>query len=130
MRDGVLVLDLQEHIIDLNPCLINMLPGTTKKSIGHSVFEAMEDYPGLLEQIRKDTTNPVDLQAEIGDVTLYYRSSLSHLSNTLKESVRKIILMHDYSQVRQLIQKLEYLSQRDSLTGVYTLLDFIELANV
>jgi len=39
-------------------------------------------------------------------------------------------MLHDFTPVKQLVQKLEELSQRDYLTGVYSRRHFIELAKL
>lgn len=130
MSDGVLVLDPGDRIIDLNACLMTMLPGVTKESIGLSVFEALRDYPLLLEQVSSNNIQTVDLQVVIGEETLHYRSNLSQLSNRQKNLVGKIIMLHDFSPVKQLMQQLEELSQRDFLTGVCSRRYFLELADI
>jgi len=74
MGDGVLVLDLHDQIIDLNPGLTSLLPDITKASIGHTVFEELADYPALLGQIRSNTPSVIDLEVKTGETASYYRS--------------------------------------------------------
>ncbi len=129
MNDGVLVFDLKGIIVDLNPRLMKMLPEIKKNYFGRPVDEVMADYPDLVDQIRSRLKTPVELRVVDGEAVYYYRSSLSPLPDGRGEVVGNIVMLHDFSSEKTLMQELEILAQHDSLTGVYNRRHFMKLAS-
>jgi len=119
MSDGVLVLDTHDRIVDFNPGLQAMLPNFRKAYVGTSVFEVLASYPVLLKLIKENSSEAVELQTNAAGETNYYLGNLVALHDRRKKKVGKTLTLHDYTQVKQLLEQLEELSIRDSLTGVY-----------
>ncbi len=129
MRDGVLVLDLSNRIIDFNPRLPEMLPGIGKTSVGKPTREILAPYPILLDLIKEDVARQVDLQVNRAGALYSYQSTLSFLFDSRQRAVGKIVTLHDDTQVKQLLGQLEDLAKLDDLTGVNNRRYFNELAN-
>jgi len=119
MSDGVLILDTHDRIVDFNPGLQAMLPNFRKAYVGTSVFEVLASYPVLLKLIKENSSEAVELQTNLAGETNYYLGNLVALHDRRKKKVGKTLTLHDYTQVKQLLEQLEELSIRDSLTGVY-----------
>lgn len=128
MSDGVLVLDTRDRIMDFNPRLQSILPDVQKKSIGCPASETLTAYPVLLKLIKENSSENIEFQIENAEVSCYYRSSLALLSDWNQRPVGKIITVHDHTEVKQLLGKLEQLATLDGLTGVYNRRHFNELA--
>lgn len=129
MIDGVLVLDLHDSVVDMNPSFIKMLPNTQKAYFGRPAAEVFVEYPDLLEQIQGQHASTIDLNVSVGQSTLYYRSVLSPLYKGQIDLVGKVVMIHDVTQSKKLMQDLEGLAQHDGLTGVYNRQHFFKLAN-
>jgi len=119
MSDGVLVLDTHNRIIDFNLGLQAMLPNLRKAYVGTSVFETLASYPVLLRLIKENSSEAVELQTNLTEETNYYLGNLVALHDRRKKKVGKVVTLHEYTQVKQLLGQLEELAVRDSLTGVY-----------
>ncbi len=129
MFDGVLVLDVHDSVVDMNPSFVKMLPNTRKAYFGRPAAEVFVEYPDLLAQIQGQHAGTVDLNVSIGQSTLYYRSALSPLYKGQTDLVGKVVMIHDVTQSKKLMQNLEELAQHDGLTGVYNRQHFFKLAN-
>lgn len=129
IRDGVLILDSNNRIIDFNLYLQDKIPEVSKTTIGCPVFEVLADYPILLEQIRNDSPETVELNVDHDNENFFYKCQLSPLADWRKEIVGKIIVLSDFTQVRNLLRQLEKVAALDDLTGIYNRRHFEELAN-
>ncbi|MCD4751687.1 MAG: diguanylate cyclase [Anaerolineaceae bacterium] len=128
MNDGVLVMDTHDQIIDFNPHLLAMLPRIPRTPVGFSAFDALADYPVLLEMIKDSSFQPVEFSVDIAGTIYHYRSTPALLRDWRKKEAGKIIVLHDYTQMKQLLEQLEELATRDSLTGIYNRRHFNKLA--
>jgi len=128
MNDGVLVIDTHNQIIDFNPHLLEMLPGIPSTPVGFSALDALAAYPALLEMIKDSTFQSVEFSVDIADSVYHYRSTPSLLRDWRKKEAGKIIVIHDYTQMKQLLEQLEELATRDSLTEIYNRRHFNKLA--
>jgi PAS domain S-box-containing protein len=118
MRDGMLVIDAQTRIADLNRAAQELL-GMESKVIGREAAQALQAHPKLLELIR----NPAPVQDEIwlGDAHCY-GIHISPLATHHGFGLGKLILFYDLSeekeaqkQVQEHQKKLAMLKERELL---------------
>jgi len=128
MNDGVLVIDTHDQIIDFNSHLLEMLPHMSKSSVGFSAFDALAAYPALLEMIKDNSFQSVEFSVDIAGTIYHYQCTPSLLRDRRKREAGKIIVIHDYTQMKQLLEQLEEFATRDSLTGIYNRRHFNKLA--
>ena len=128
INEGVLVLDTQNIIVDLNPRFLSMLPAIQNNYFGRPASEVLSCYPELIDQIKEDASGAVELDVVIYDDVFFYRSSLSPLLNGQKELVGKIVMLYDISRIKILMHELEELAQLDGLTGIFNRQHFFKLA--
>jgi diguanylate cyclase (GGDEF)-like protein len=129
MRDGVLVLNLSNQIIDYNGAAAQIIPTLTPSAIGKK-----------LEQIWKRGAETgafsfgLDLKDEYeqelkwirGKETHYYRIRASNLLNPGGQIAGRTIVMIDVTEHIQLQNKLRYLAEIDGMTGIYNRAFFME----
>jgi diguanylate cyclase (GGDEF)-like protein len=128
MDNGVLVLDTNDRIIDFNPRLSAMLPTVSKAVVGLTAFEALAAYPALLDLLKDSPPEATGIVVVDGESQHYYRASLIPLQDWRKQAKGKIITLNNYTPIKKLLDQMEILATRDSLTGVYNRRYFIELA--
>lgn len=127
MRDGVLVLDHRDRIMDFNRRMQQLIPDLQKKIIGKFIYDEIKACPDLLKMIRETAVDHMDTQEfDLGGS--HYRTSITPLLNKYGMRAGKVITFHDFTETWQLMDKLEEFASIDSLTGVYNRRHFFELA--
>lgn len=129
MHEGALVLDTNDRIIDFNPRLQAMLHDMCKKSVSFSVYEMLSAYPALLGLIKTGSPETVDLEVNRARGTYYYQAQISPLLNRRAKMVGRLITLHDHTEMRQLLNRMEELATVDDLTSAFNRRHFNELAN-
>ncbi|MBN1372773.1 MAG: diguanylate cyclase [Anaerolineaceae bacterium] len=129
MADGVLVLDQQNQVLDLNPRFLQMFPLLKKGAvIGQPLQKAFRAYPDLASLIAEDSEKPFDLKVQMPEGNCCYKGTLAPLYNWSKIRIGRIVTCHDYTETKQLLDKLEDLAARDGLTSLFNHRHFFYLA--
>jgi len=129
MADGVLVLGQQNQVLDLNPRFLEMFPLLKKGAvIGQSLSKALLAYPDLVNHVTSVSEKPFDLHVQTPEGNFCYKGSCTPLFNWSKIQIGRIITFHDYTETKQLLDKLEDLAARDGLTGLFNHRTFFYLA--
>ncbi len=128
MGDGVLVADNRGRMIDFNPAAGRMIPEIDRNSIGSPLKEIMAPYPELILHLDDDPAESIDIRISRGEITKYYKCSVSLLTGANVGSAGRIIIFSDISRIRHLMDQLEEQAALDGLTGVYNRRHFTELA--
>ncbi len=129
MKDGVLVLDQINRIVDFNPALPLIIPEVQKTSIGASALEVLKQYPELVGYIKDNSPEAIELQFGCDKGSCYYQSNISPVHDRHKRVVGKILSLHDFTEMKHLLQQLQDLATLDGLTGVFNRRYFNELAS-
>ena len=119
MEDGVLILDKSNRIIDFNPALIVVLPELKRDDIGRPFCELLSEESSLMNWIKLDTTDQVEIKINYDGSTFYYRVKSSPVLNKKGKYAGKIISFYEFTSEKQLLQKLERLAATDGLTGIF-----------
>jgi PAS domain S-box-containing protein len=101
MADGVIVVDLQDRVVDVNPTALRMMGCLSSEVVGAPLEEVLSDQTDLIERYRDVT----DARAEI---TLQIESCEGTWGQSLKEGAAE----RDYE-----LHISPLYSQRDRLTG-------------
>lgn len=127
--DGVLILDNYDRIVDINPNFQVIFPDVNKKSIGYSVDDVLINHRTLLEFIKENKSGVIELEVNGTNGTLSFQTKSAPLYDLKKKGVGKIITLHDNTQTKQLLNRLEELAALDSLTSIYNRRSFNQLAD-
>lgn len=129
MKEGVIVLDARERLIDFNSAAKKIFPALNHTLIGQT-----------FDQIRKQLTSatfPLSLQQEhglidfslrTGDHAAHYQARTSFLYNQNNSIAGRLIMMIDVTELKQLQQELERQAYYDGLTQIYNRTQFFKLA--
>jgi len=127
MREGVVVLDNNNTLIDFNSSAAGIISELNKPSIGKPARDIFFNHPDLLGQLSANTET-ITLSIVNGQQKLYYISNLSLVLNNYKEELGKLLIFNDYTEQNNLLQKLERLSTIDDLTNLLNRRHFIQLS--
>jgi PAS domain S-box-containing protein len=97
MRDGVLVLDCQNYIIDLNPAIQSVLNLPPAKVLGQPVSQILAPWPLLLNQLLElsDQHRLIAHEQLIEGRTHWYEISLSPLHNSRHKPLGQLLVWRD-----------------------------------
>jgi diguanylate cyclase (GGDEF)-like protein/PAS domain S-box-containing protein len=124
LRDGVLVVDINNRIVDINPAAYQFL-GHKHLKIGDTAAHAFVGQPGLFERI----IDIQELQEEIAlnsDPLLYVDLSITRLYDADGDACGRLITLRDVTERRiaqealeEKSRELELLAITDSLTHLF-----------
>ncbi|WP_313641833.1 diguanylate cyclase [Paenibacillus sp. FSL K6-0276] len=132
MRDGVLVTDRSDMLVDYNRSAADMIEGLNSSSIGKPLAQLflnagkdalsyVMDAQPLLREEREVAWNK-------GDEICYYQIRSSPVQKQGGHLAGQMIMLIDVTERILLQDKLRQLATMDSLTGIYNRTYFLELS--
>ncbi len=107
MKDGILVLDQQNRIVDANPALFTLLGSKTSSIFGQSVEQLLADWPHL-QAVSGE--NPLGQEIRLGDnPAKYLNMRLISLKDRQEKEQGKLIILQDVTARKQLEAEREEL---------------------
>jgi len=119
MGDGVIVLDSQDRVVDLNPAAQRILCCSFSEAVGLPVARIMPGQVALFE--RHDGSEEVHEEAALGPPdppTRYYDIAISSLHTRNGERSGRLISFRDITERKGLEQRLLQQALHDPLTGL------------
>lgn len=141
MRDGVLVLDMEERLVDYNPAAAAIIPELSAADIGHRLDRLWQLHTsvGLTEGDRGGmpagsaggaAPGRADIQEipwTLEDRLYHYQVRTSVVRNRGDQVAGKLIVMIDITQRVGLQERLRQMAYYDGLTGLYNRAHFMGL---
>lgn len=133
IQDGVLVLDMDLRIIDMNQSVKKIFPQLTDQRYGAQLKEIMLNHTSLLSQIgdwNQDPKNTQNLllemdQTEVDDPEKFYQLKLTKLfEGSIQIGIT--IIISDVTATKVLMDQLVNLARVDSMTGLMNRRYFFE----
>jgi diguanylate cyclase (GGDEF)-like protein/PAS domain S-box-containing protein len=119
LNDGVIVLDVQDRIVDMNPAAGRIVGRSASEAIGQPAAQVLPNQSDLIGRCH----DVVELHTE---VVLGERAAqrtfdlrISALRDRRGRLAGRMIVLHDISDRKRVEEKLRYLSTHDVLTGLY-----------
>ncbi|MDR2597352.1 MAG: diguanylate cyclase [Treponema sp.] len=123
IREGFVLVDVDNNYLTSNPVMAKMLPGITKISKGDSIF-FVKSWPEELNTIENGSVE----FSITNESTRYYRASISPVFIEEKTFIGRIFLFTDITDNVNFLTEMEKASYKDTLTGLYNRKHFTELA--
>ncbi len=127
IKEGVLILDMENRIIDFNPALKLIFHELKDQVVGKPFKDILSSYPLLSEFVDHATNDSIEFRMGKLSFTSYYRVRLSIIDNDKGKVIGKIISFYDFTNEKHLMDELERLAAIDGLTGVYNRQHFDKL---
>lgn len=128
IRDGVLVLDMQNRIVDFNTSFQGIGGSLMPNAIGHDAKEVLIGYLELLTQLSSNQEQS-ELKIIEANQTRYYSSHLSPVMNNKNEAIGKTLIITETTQQVLLLEQLQRLATIDDLTGVFNRRHFLDISS-
>ena len=115
MSDGIIVLDSQNRIMDLNPVAQRLTNSAPETAIGQPI-------EAILPDIRRPREEPAvgkELVLATKEGERIYDMRLSPLIGLSGDPLTRIIVLRDITERRNAEEQVRYLSYHDQLTGLY-----------
>ncbi|MFT5366291.1 MAG: PAS domain S-box-containing protein [Candidatus Latescibacterota bacterium] len=114
IEDGVMVLDIQDRIADMNPSVRRILGLTQSEVIGLHVAAILTDYPTLVKQLQQGTDfeQEVDITGKLGIQT--FEVQMTSLRNRNEEIISRLVLLHNITHLREARDAAELASRAKS----------------
>jgi diguanylate cyclase (GGDEF)-like protein/PAS domain S-box-containing protein len=131
MPDGLVVLDEQGRVVDINPAARNLLAVPAAQVLGRPAFEALAVWPALSQacvalaghvEIRLEESGPA------GGPARYYDLQTTPLHNRSGALTGKLLMLRDITQRKRLEEQLRQQATTDELTRVANRRHFLEAA--
>ena len=127
MSDGVIVLDAQDRIVDLNPAAQYIIGRTASEVIGQPAAQTLSDCPDLIKHYRGVTKAHVEMAIGEGQAQRYFDPRISPLYDLRGRLTGRLVTLRDITEHKRAEEKekqrvcdLEFLSK--------TAMEFIELS--
>jgi len=118
MRDGMLVLDLDHRIVDLNPSAEQILDAEEKRLIGRSISESPLFPDALAAFVETASSGQTEIDIRDEESRSTFLLELNALYRDGRE-IGKLLVIKDITEQRRRERSLWEDASRDHLTGVY-----------
>ncbi|MCB0101869.1 MAG: diguanylate cyclase [Anaerolineales bacterium] len=129
MSDGVLVLDANNRIVDMNPEAGKLLSTSPAGAIGRQVEEVFSHWVDIDQGSVKTSKTRAEVLIE-KEMNTYLDLQISPLFDKRRNFIGRLVVWHDISNLKKIQADLEKLATQDSLTHAYNRRHFYTLAEV
>ena len=106
MTDGVLVLDPQNRVVDINPAMLKMIGKTKEELIAKPIQTLFAAWPEMLESLQSPSETHTEITLD-GDPPHYFDLRLSPLSNQFGLFYGQLAIVRDVSVQKRIGRELE-----------------------
>lgn len=102
---GVLVLDAQDRIVDLNPAAARIIGLAPETAIGQAITQALSDWPTLLEKYQEQQGGEV--AGGEGAAQRHYELQISSLQDRDGRLTGRLLVLHDLTERKRTEEALQ-----------------------
>ncbi len=111
MSDGVLVVDKQNRVVDMNPAAQSALGLSTAEAIGQPVAQVLRFWQSLADPFSDKTETQTEISVGQGKAQRYYDVRLSPLSDRRGQLTGRLVVLHDITARREVEEVLRRTNQ-------------------
>jgi PAS domain S-box-containing protein len=113
MADGLLVLDAENHIADLNLMAQKLLGVARSHIVGREATQVLAAFPNLIELTHSPAAAQIEMTLNLDTAPRCYRVSSSRLADRRGSELGRVIVLHDITEVKQARER--FLQQQRAL---------------
>jgi PAS domain S-box-containing protein len=108
MSEGMLVLDIQHRIVDLNPAAQVLLDTSSSQCIGQSAFDVLHFWPGLIKHLHQDNQVQAEIELDHPTTHHHYHSRISLLTDKRERQAGTLIMLRDITERKRTEMELDH----------------------
>jgi PAS domain S-box-containing protein len=98
MRDGMIALDMNAKVADINPAAARMIGLSVRDVIGQPIADALAPWPDLLERFEGVTDGDGEIVVGQGEAARHYLVRIAPLSDTRGNPIGRLINLRERDQ--------------------------------
>lgn len=118
MLVGMLVVDNEGKIMEINPAGEKMLGLPSEKLVGQPITTRLCGIPDLISQYEQDEETAREITIERDSIRRYYEFALTHIKKANNESIGQLIQIYDITERKIAEEAILYAAMHDYLTGL------------
>jgi PAS domain S-box-containing protein len=107
MSDGVIVLDAEDRIVDINPVAEGILTCVSSEVIGNPALQVLSRWPDLVERYNSMAETHTEITVGEGIVQRYFDVRISPLRDRLRHLTGRLIVLRDVTRRKDLEVELQ-----------------------
>jgi diguanylate cyclase (GGDEF)-like protein/PAS domain S-box-containing protein len=108
MDDGILVLDAQNRVVDINPVAQSILSATANENLGQPITKVLKFWPGLARRLH-DNNEKGETEVRWGtNPPRYFHLTISPLYGQQKQFAGRLIVLRDVTKRHQTEAELSH----------------------
>ncbi len=128
MDDGVIVLNLREQVVDINPAAQGILGLSRRHIIGKDIGDFFSSWPGYFNCSEGEAYLRSEVEQYRNGTLKYYEIRTVELTRRQNQVVGLLLTMHDITERKVLLEKVRKLATLDPLTGLFNRRHFFSMA--
>jgi PAS domain S-box-containing protein len=106
MSDGVIVLDAEDQIVELNPVAEGILTCTAAEVVGQPAQQVLSRWPDLVERYRGLPETHTEIAVGEGVVRRYFDLRISPLRDWRRHLIGRLIVLRDVTRRKEMEEEL------------------------
>jgi PAS domain S-box-containing protein len=112
MMDAVIVLDVRDRVVDLNPAARGLLGPSRTDIIGRSAAQAFNRWPEIVEMFRYVHTAHAEMTIPVDEEARNFDIRLSTLRDPRAQPIGRVIVLHDVTVRKRAEEALRATNKR------------------
>ena len=112
MADGLIVLDTNDWIVDMNPAAQSIFRIPASRATGVPLSQVFKHYPDLMTQLQYTTRKHEEIKLLLGGQEQYFDLTISPLFGKTGALQGKMVLLHEITTLKQTENKLKEAKNR------------------
>ncbi len=106
MADGVLILDAENRIVDLNPAATQVLTLARKTTVGYPAVDVLAPFPDLIGLLTQEMAAGVEISLNSTEESRRFLVHVSPLTHPRGFKLGRLVLLQDVTELEQARERL------------------------
>jgi PAS domain S-box-containing protein/putative nucleotidyltransferase with HDIG domain len=111
ISDPLMVVDLQDRIVDINPAALAILGIKTPVVVGYPLGKAFLAWPHVVDKLLNGNAARTEISMTVGDATRYYEVIVSPLYGQRKERIGRAFIFRDNTEHKEMDEEVQRLNE-------------------